>query len=175
MEEKKLQRELRREALLRLEKAARTDTEYENVVRMWDKLDDNRERRERYHEISCPHDTMYRAPDPYYHDFLDLILDNVEWFHHLVTDEDVSANIDRLFAKQKEVLYLHKVRVLKLAVVAALLGKTDRNIRKMRALLYQRMRERLAPCITQRMEKGPSITPAMRRFLDDYRKEGGRG
>lgn len=168
-----LKREARREALLRLETAARTEAEYENVVRMWNKLDDNRERKERYHEVSCPHETMYRAPDPYYHDFLDLILDSVDWFHHLVTDEDVSANIDRLFAKQKEVLYLHKVRVLKLAVVAALLGKSDRNIRKMRALLYTRMRERLAPRIARRMETGPAITPAMRRFMENHRQEGG--
>ncbi len=174
MAAEKLQREVRREALLRLEKAARTEAEYEGVVRMWDKLDANRERRERYHEITCPHETMYRAPDPYCNDFLDLILDNVAWFHHLVTDEDVSAHIDRLFAKQKDVLYLHKVRVLAVWQIAALLGKTDRNIRKMRALLLKRMRERLAPRIAARMASGPPITPAMRRFMQDWpNKEGG--
>lgn len=173
MEKEKLKRELRQEALLRMEKAARTEAEYTEVVQMYDKLDDNRERKERYHEISCPHDTMYRAPDPYYHDFLDLILDDVDWFHHMVEDADVSANIGSLLKMQKDVLYLYKVRVLKVKQIAAMLGKTDRTIRKRRGLLLARLRERLAPRITARIKSGPPITPAMRKFIENYGKEGG--
>jgi DNA-directed RNA polymerase specialized sigma24 family protein len=116
---------------------------------------------------------MYRAPDPYYHDFLDLILDDVDWFHHMVEDADVSANIGNLLKMQKEVLYLYKVRVLKMKQIAALLGKTDRTIRKRRALLLARLRERLALRITARMKSGPPITPAMRKFIENYGKEGG--
>ncbi len=48
---KKLKRELRREALTRLEEAARTQTDFDEVVAWWDKLDENRERRERDHEV----------------------------------------------------------------------------------------------------------------------------
>ena len=48
---KKLKRELRREALTRLEEAARTQNEFNEVVAWWDKLDENRERRERDHEV----------------------------------------------------------------------------------------------------------------------------
>ena len=51
-ERKKLKRELRAEALARLEDAARTQKDFENVIAWWDKLDANRERRERYHELS---------------------------------------------------------------------------------------------------------------------------
>ena len=47
---KKLKRALRAEAMTRLEEAARTETDFENVVACWDKLDANRERKERYHE-----------------------------------------------------------------------------------------------------------------------------
>ena len=46
----KLKRELRAEAMTRLEEAARTEADFENVVACWDKLDANRERKERYHE-----------------------------------------------------------------------------------------------------------------------------
>ena len=35
----------------RLEEAARTEADFREVVKNWDRLDDNRERRERYHEI----------------------------------------------------------------------------------------------------------------------------
>ena len=48
----KLKRELCMEAMTRLEEAARTEADFENVVACWDKLDANRERKERYHEVS---------------------------------------------------------------------------------------------------------------------------
>ena len=49
--QKKLKRELRQEALTRLEEAARSQQDYKEVVAWWDKLDENRERRERDHEV----------------------------------------------------------------------------------------------------------------------------
>ena len=45
MERKKLKREIEREALARMEAAARTEAEFENVTAVWDRLDANRERR----------------------------------------------------------------------------------------------------------------------------------
>ena len=48
---KLLKRELREEALRRYEEAARTVQDFKNVHVTWDKLDANRERRERYHEL----------------------------------------------------------------------------------------------------------------------------
>ena len=48
--EKRLKRELRAEALHRLEDAARTAEDFAVVVEEWNKLDRNRERRERDHE-----------------------------------------------------------------------------------------------------------------------------
>ena len=48
--EKRLKRELRAEALRRLEDAARTEADFDVVVKEWDRLDRNRERRERDHE-----------------------------------------------------------------------------------------------------------------------------
>ena len=48
--EKRLKREIRAEALRRLEEAARTESDFLAVVDEWNKLDRNRERRERDHE-----------------------------------------------------------------------------------------------------------------------------
>ncbi|MEQ2821510.1 sigma-70 family RNA polymerase sigma factor, partial [Hominicoprocola fusiformis] len=45
--EKRLKREIRAEALRRLEEAARTESDFLTVVDEWNKLDRNRERRER--------------------------------------------------------------------------------------------------------------------------------
>ena len=48
--EKRLKREIRAEAVRRLEEAARTESDFLTVVDEWNKLDRNRERRERDHE-----------------------------------------------------------------------------------------------------------------------------
>ena len=48
--EKRLKREIRAEALRRLEEAARTESDFLTVVDEWNKLDRNRERRERDYE-----------------------------------------------------------------------------------------------------------------------------
>ena len=48
---RRLKRDLEREALLRLEEAARTSADFQYILSWWDRLDANRERRERYHEI----------------------------------------------------------------------------------------------------------------------------
>ena len=48
--EKRLKREIRAEALRRLEEAARTESDFLVIVDEWNKLDRNRERRERDHE-----------------------------------------------------------------------------------------------------------------------------
>ena len=47
----RLKRELKAEALRRYEEAARTPSEFAAVVATWDKIDANRERKERSHEI----------------------------------------------------------------------------------------------------------------------------
>jgi len=48
---KRLSRAAKREALARIEDAARTQADFENVAQEWDKLDANRERRKRYYEL----------------------------------------------------------------------------------------------------------------------------
>lgn len=48
---KKLKRELVREALARMEDAARTQSDFEEVIKIWDKLGQNEVRRVSNHEI----------------------------------------------------------------------------------------------------------------------------
>lgn len=48
---KMLNRELAREALTRMEDAARTQSDFEAVIKIWDKLDQNEIRRVSNHEI----------------------------------------------------------------------------------------------------------------------------
>jgi len=48
---KRLKRELAREALARLEESARSEGEFEEVIRLWDKLEQNEVRRVGNHEV----------------------------------------------------------------------------------------------------------------------------
>ena len=48
---KRLKRQIKEEALLRLEEAARTEDDFAAVQYHWDRRDSNRERKERYHEV----------------------------------------------------------------------------------------------------------------------------
>ena len=108
-ERKKLRRELQAEALARLEDAARTQKDFENVIAWWDRLDANRERRERYHELSRSGDDLpleYGAsvnelffPDTLNGvlekqlrkgDFLDVIFCCPYDIHELVAEEELS-------------------------------------------------------------------------------------
>ena len=48
---KRLKRQIKEEALLRLEEAARTEDDFAAVQYHWDRRDSNRERKERYYEV----------------------------------------------------------------------------------------------------------------------------
>lgn len=165
MEKSMLKRELQREALLRLESAARTESDFLAVTEIWNKLDENRMRRERYSEICCPLETMERAPSPT-EDMLDIVLDHVDWFHHLLEDTDVSKQVLCLTAKQKDVLFLNQMRMYPVWYIAWMKNQSERNIRKIRALLYQRIRDRLLVRFLCRLESGPPLTNAMLWFMD---------
>lgn len=53
-----LKREVKVIALTRMEDSARTVSDFKAVVKQWNHLDRNRERRERDHEISRPNEIM---------------------------------------------------------------------------------------------------------------------
>ena len=58
MASKKLLRDLRREALTRMEEAAKTVADFNVVTDEWDLLDRNRERRERLYEVQRPEELL---------------------------------------------------------------------------------------------------------------------
>lgn len=58
MKRKQLVRDIKRAALDRMEDAARTVEDFQAVVKQWNHLDDNRERKERDHEIKRNEETI---------------------------------------------------------------------------------------------------------------------
>lgn len=185
-ERKKLKRELRAEALARLEDAARTQRDFEKVIAWWDKLDANRERRERYHELSrsgddVPLDYGASANELFFPDTLNDVLekqirkgdfiDSIFYYpydiHELVTEEYLSEILLELKEDHKELLFLWAVRLFSSTRIAAIRQQSDRNIRKVRNTMMKKIRKELLSALTDKAEKQQSMTLMEKAFLSD--------
>ena len=183
-ETKKLKRDLQREALVRLENAARTTTDFQNVLSWWNRLDSNRERKERYHEISrsgldIPLD--YGAPldgevIPYdvndvlikqirKGDYIDAIFHCPFELNELVTDGDLSKILDKLSDDHKEIIFNTIVRNMSTKALGEIRGQTDRNIRKVRTTAIKKIHKALLRVLRSRKENGISLTPNEKEFM----------
>ena len=188
-ERKKLKRELRAEALARLEDAARTQRDFENVIAWWDKLDANREHRERYHELSrsgddVPLDYGASANELFFPDtlndvlekqirkgdFIDAIFYCPYDIHELVTEEYLSEILLELKEDHKELLFLWAVRLFSSTRIAAIRQQSDRNIRMIRNTMMKKIRKELLSALTDKAEKQLPMTLVEKAFLSDIGK-----
>lgn len=179
--EKRLKREIRAEALRRLELAARTEEDFAYIIKQWNRLDSNRERRERDHEVlrgdipleyqAAPdpkifprwmNDPAYRQLNSGY--FLDVLFDCPYEMHELITDEFLSDLVKSLSEAQKEVLFFLALRLYSTSRVAKLRGQTARNIRKVRATIQRKLQRKLYMHLCGKEH----LTLREQNFLEEY-------
>lgn len=153
-----LKRDLRKAAITRMEDAARTEDDFREVVKAWDKEDSNRERRERYHEVGrdesqvpleynmSKEEIVIPAPihSVYWRqimkgDFLDAIFDCPFELHELVTDSDISSILRGLSDNHKALFFFLVIRGYSTTSLAKIYGQSDRNIRKVRATIERKI------------------------------------
>ena len=175
--EKRLKRELRAEALRRLEDAARTADDFAVVVEEWNKLDRNRERRERDHEnLRGDVPLEYQAvPEPKIvprwlnnpavrqlcsGNFLDILFDCPYEMHQLMIEE--------LSEEHKEILYFLSIRLYSTTQLAQLRGQSDRNIRKVRNTIRKRLQKKLYTHLCRMQGEGKSLTLREQQFMEEY-------
>ena len=181
--EKRLKREIQAEALRRLELAARTEEDFAYIIKQWDRIDRNRERRERDHEVlrgdipleyqAVPNpkiiplwmnDPAYRQLNSGY--FLDVLFDCPYEMHELITDEFLSDLVKSLSETQKEVLFFLALRLYSTSRVAKLRGQTARNIRKVRATIQRKLQRKLYVHLSGKEH----LTLREKTFLEEYEK-----
>ena len=179
-----LHREARALAIRRIEESARTEADFENVLYWWDKLDANRERKERDHETgrsAVPLEwgayELYLSDSPSYDmilrrfmlagDFLDIIFDHPETIHELVTDADLSEILKELKPHLKNMLYYLFLRDYSTAEYAESIGQTDRNIRGIRETALKKMRKLYGGILTYRKENSLPMTIDEKYFLEN--------
>ena len=184
-ETKKLKRDLQREALARLENAARTTADFQNVVSWWNRLDSNRERRERYHEVSrsgldVPLDygaaldgeiIPYDVNDVLIKqirkgDYIDAIFHCPFELNELVTDVDLSKILNKLSDDHKEIIFNNIVRGTSTKALGAIREQSDRNIRKVRATALKKIHNALLKVLLNRKEKGYPLTMDEKLFIE---------
>ena len=184
---KLLQRELREEALRRYEESARTVQDFKNVHATWDKLDANRERKERYHEllrgdVPIDYDVDYASTtfiprwrnDPMERQllrgyFLDYFCDCPYEMHDLTAKEYLRQIIMGLKEEHKEIFYLLFLRQFSPQYVAQMRGQTDRNIRKVRDTVLRKIRKKMNKQLLRMAEDGYRLGEREMQFLFNYR------
>ena len=183
--EKRLKREIRAEALRRLEEAARTESDFLVIVDEWNKLDRNRERRERDHEnLRGDVPLEFQAvPDPKIAplwmnlprfrqlcqgNFLDIIFSCPYELHELTANRFLSKLFFTLSDEQKEVLYYLFVKQYSTTRLAAIREQSDRNIRKLRMTIQKKLQRRMYEHLSEKLEKDYSITLREREFVEEY-------
>ena len=193
--EKRLKREIRAEAVRRLEEAARTETDFSVVIGEWDKLDRNRERRERdyenlrgdlpldYQTVSEPELIPRWMNHPTYRqimagNFLDILFDCPYEMHKLTADPFISWMIQNLSDDHKEVLYFLSLRLWSTVWLAAARGQSDRNIRKLRKTIHKNLQRQMYEHLCVQQKLGKSLTLREHQFMEEYAslaKEQGKG
>lgn len=168
-------------AVERMGLAARTETDFSVVIGEMDRLDRNRERRERYHEnlrgdvpleykkancglvfpewLNTPEQQLLNKGS-----FLDLIFDCPYEMHQLTTDPFLSKIVKNLKEEHKEVLYFLSLRLYSTVKVAAMRGQSDRNIRKLRDTYTRKLQHQLYEHLVQKRK----LTLREREFLYLY-------
>ena len=187
-----LHREARALAVRRIEESARTEEDFKEVIRWWDRLDANRERKERDHEtgrsavpLEWGADELYFSGRPSYDmilrrlvltgDFLDIIFDHPETVHELVTNADLSKILKELKPHLKNMLYYLFLRDYSATEYADTIGQSDRNIRGIRETALKKIRKLYSGTLTYRKENNLPMTLDEKYFLENgVRKKKGK-
>ena len=183
-----LKREIRAIALKRLEDGARTVSDFEEVIREWDHLDSNRERKERYHEIGrenidskkdvAPHAIVIPAPINHAYwrqlmkgDFIDIISNCPYEMHNSLSDEDDSKIIYDLKDNHKELIYFLYLRDFTTNKLAALRNQSDRNIRGVRSTILGQIEKKLLMILVDRQVEDFPFTMEELDFLTRHEEK----
>ena len=165
--------------------AARTESDFLTVVDEWNKLDRNRERRERDHEnLRGDVPLEFQAvPEPKIAplwmnlprfrqlcqgNFLDIIFTCPFEVHELTANRFISKLFLSLSDEQKEVLYYSFVKQYSTTRLAAIRGQSDRNIRKLRMTIQKKLQRQMYGHLSEKRENGHSLTLRELEFIEKY-------
>ena len=186
---KQQQRDIKAAALDRLEQAAKTPEDFKAIIKRWDNLDENRERKERYWEICRNNEdfplewceaswgTVFpknlntiTAKQIRNGDFIDVIFDNPYDIHELVTEDYLCKILKGLKDEHKELLYLLAIKGYSTKEIEKIQGKSDRAVRYMRETVFNKIRKEAYKFLTSEQGKNHDMTLAEKKIVENYKK-----
>ncbi len=184
-----LKREAKAEALRRYEEAAQSPAEFLEVVATWDKLDQTRERRERYHEVLREEGTLEYGwsgeglifprwmMDATYRQlsrgsFLDYLFDCPYEMHDLTSKAYLRKIVAGMKEDHKETFFFLYLRQYSPQRLAMIRGQTDRNIRKVRDVLLRKVRKKVYHELKRLSKYGYVMSDMERDFYQRYEETG---
>ena len=168
------------ESISRLEDAARTQAEFENVVSWWDKRDkkmqDALDKKVRPVANATFDIGMYKTGDHrnknlfgernhYFEDFLNIIFCCICRMHDLTDDGDLSRLLKKATEKQKAVFFPRIIKGCTPQKIALCHGMTDRNVRDIVGRTVSKIRQGMYEALKQRQAAGLPLTIQQRDFL----------
>lgn len=193
---RRLIRELKEDALARIEFAARSLRDYEQVLLFWDKRDNAAARRQRLHENNrgdVPlewNSRVYAASgidltfpawmnEPMISQlrrgqFLDCLFDCPYEMHDLTAKEYLRRPIMELKEEHKEILHFLYLRLYDPQRLAVLRGQSARNVRKVRNVVLRKVRRNVYAALLKQKAAGRILTPRERAFLEEFTPDGVR-
>lgn len=180
-----LRQETAEVAVNRTSKAARTEEDFKVVIGEMDRLDKNRRRRERYHEVlrgdvPLEYKTTYDGlifplylSDPkqrllFRGQFWDILCDCPYEMHGLTGNTFLSKMVKDLKMDHKELLYYLSLHLYSTTRLAKIRGQSDRNIRKVRDTYTRKLQKKLYRHLIQRKNDGGILTLREKEFLFLY-------
>ena len=180
-----LRQETEEVAVNRTSKAARTEEDFKVVIGEMNRLDKNRRRRERYHEVlrgdvPLEYKTTYDGlifplylSDPkqrllFRGQFWDILCDCPYEMHELTGNTFLSKMVKDLKMDHKELLYYLSLHLYSTTRLAKIRGQSDRNIRKVRDTYARKLQKKLYRHLIQRKIDGGVFTLREKEFLSLY-------
>ena len=172
------------ESISRLEDAARTQVEFENVIDWWDKRD--KKIRDALDKKILPiahttYDTgLYRIGDHrkknvfggrnhYHEDFMNTIFCCICQMHNLTEDSDLSRLINKATDKQKAIFFPRVIKRCTPQKIALCHEMTDRNVRDIVDRAITKIRKGMYEVLIKRQVDGVSLTLQQKDFFEHHR------
>ena len=174
------------ESISRLEDAARTQAEFENVIDWWDKRDkkiaDALDKKVKpianatfdvglYRKGDWRMRDLFAGRNHFNEDFLNLIFCCPCQMHNLTDDNDLSRLINKATDKQKAVFFPRIIRRCTPKKIALCHGMTDRNVRDIVDRMISNIRKGMYEVLKERQTEGLSLTLRQKNFLHIIDKE----
>jgi len=168
------------ESISRLEDAARTQAEFEDIIELWDERD--KKKKDAYEKKMMPlanetfdigvfkkgshrMKSQFNGRNHYIEDFITPLYCCICQMHNLTDDADLSRLIDKATDKQKAVFFPKVIKNCTPQKIALCHGMTDRNVRDIVDRTIGKIRKGMYEVLKRRQAEGGSLTLEHKAFL----------